>query len=238
MRSLGRLGINANEIYLQLNCKSGNFPGEEVVSFVRRRLESKLRDERQERRNFMTLEFDVVSAGETVPQRAWADWAGMIASIGCAIHCAAMPLVFAYLPALGLSWLADEGFHRVMAIVCFGLAMAAFLPGWRKHRSFAPIVWGVLGLALLNTAAFALEGGCCSSCTSAATSCVDGDCAECQIAATPETSREAIAGFPVALLTPLGGILLVIGHVVNHHKNCRCQCCTEAAADDPKFEQP
>ena len=47
-----------------------------------------------------------------LPRRAWADWAGMIASIGCAIHCAAMPLVLAYLPTLGLSWLADEVFHK------------------------------------------------------------------------------------------------------------------------------
>ena len=46
--------------------------------------------------------------------KTWADWAGMIASIGCAIHCAAMPMVLAYLPALGLGWLAGEEFHRLV----------------------------------------------------------------------------------------------------------------------------
>lgn len=46
----------------------------------------------------------------------WGDWLGMIASIGCAIHCAAMPFVIAYLPALGLSFLADEAFHKWMAL--------------------------------------------------------------------------------------------------------------------------
>ncbi|MEM0925351.1 MAG: MerC domain-containing protein, partial [Planctomycetota bacterium] len=40
----------------------------------------------------------------------WSDWIGMIASIGCAIHCAAMPFVIAYLPSLGLSFLSDESF--------------------------------------------------------------------------------------------------------------------------------
>ena len=51
------------------------------------------------------------------PRRAWADWAGLIASIGCAVHCAVMPLVLAYLPSFGLSWLADEMFHRWMAVL-------------------------------------------------------------------------------------------------------------------------
>ncbi|MEZ6100979.1 MAG: MerC domain-containing protein [Pirellulaceae bacterium] len=76
------------------------------------------------------------------PSSTWADRAGMVASIGCAIHCAAMPLVLAYLPALGLTWLSDEGFHKWMAAICFGLAAAAFVPGWRKHRSFLPAIWG------------------------------------------------------------------------------------------------
>ena len=64
---------------------------------------------------------------------AWRDWLGMVASIGCAIHCAAMPFVIAYLPALGLSFLADESFHKWMALVCFLIAIVAFIPGVRKH---------------------------------------------------------------------------------------------------------
>ena len=167
----------------------------------------------------------VVPSSKEMPPGAWADWAGMIASIGCAIHCAAMPLVFAYLPAFGLSWLADAGFHRFMAILCFGLAMAAFVPGWRSHRSLAPLAWGAVGLILLNTAAFGLEGSCCPTCNAEATSCVDGECASSEAAVTSAAKSDAMAGFPVSWLTPLGGILLVTGHVVNHHKKCRCQCC-------------
>ena len=49
----------------------------------------------------------------------WKDWLGIVASVGCAIHCAAMPFVFAYLPALGLSFLADEAFHKWMALFAF-----------------------------------------------------------------------------------------------------------------------
>ena len=59
----------------------------------------------------------------------WRDSLGIIASVGCAIHCAAMPFVIAYLPALGLSFLADEAFHKWMALACFLIAIAAFVPG-------------------------------------------------------------------------------------------------------------
>lgn len=182
----------------------------------------------------MSLEIGVGSAGGTSSRQAWADWAGMAASIGCAIHCAAMPLVFAYLPALGLSWLADEGFHRIMAIVCFGLALAAFVPGWRNHRSLFPIAWGVAGLILLNMAAFGLEGSCCASCDAASACCVE-DCTasgvDSEVALNAAENSNAIAGFPVAWITPLGGLLLVVGHVANHRKNCGCKCCESSSSD-------
>ena len=66
---------------------------------------------------------------------AWQDSIGIVASVGCAIHCAAMPFVIAYLPALGLSFLADEAFHQWMALFCFLIAIAAFVPGIRKHEN-------------------------------------------------------------------------------------------------------
>jgi hypothetical protein len=189
------------------------------------------------------------------PRGAWADWAGLIASIGCAIHCAAMPLVTAYLPFLGFEWLADEGFHRGMAIACFALAIAAFAPGWRKHRSLTPAIWGGAGLLLLTTAAFALEGNCCAACSTddvappEATACNDASCPLCHAeeeaatgaepAATPSTTTTSAAtastadssGFSKSLvpfITPLGGLLLVVGHISNHRNSCRCQkntCC-------------
>jgi hypothetical protein len=68
----------------------------------------------------------------------WSDWAGMVASIGCAIHCAAMPFAIAYLPALGLSFLADQAFHKWMVAGCFAIALAAFIPGVRKHGRLTP----------------------------------------------------------------------------------------------------
>ncbi|MEL6110182.1 MAG: MerC domain-containing protein [Planctomycetota bacterium] len=95
---------------------------------------------------------------------SWGDWIGMVASIGCAVHCAAMPFVIAFLPALGLSFLADEAFHQWMAVVCFAIALAAFVPGFRKHRRVLPAAIGTVGLSLICTAAFGMAGECCPSC--------------------------------------------------------------------------
>ena len=103
---------------------------------------------------------------------SWGDWVGMVASIGCAIHCAAMPFVIASLPALGLSFLADEAFHKWMALVCFLIAIAAFVPGWRKHRRLLPAIVGLVGLTMISGAAFGLAGECCPSCEAAAANVV------------------------------------------------------------------
>ena len=80
----------------------------------------------------------------------WADWTGLAASIACGIHCAAMPLLLSYLPSFGLSWLAHEGFHQWMTVACFLFAAAAFVPGWRKHKSLVPAFSGVIGITLLS----------------------------------------------------------------------------------------
>lgn len=106
------------------------------------------------------------SAGKTASAgSAWSDWIGMVASIGCAIHCAAMPFVIAYLPALGLSFLADEAFHQWMAVACFAIALTAFVPGLRKHGRLTPVIIGSVGLVMISIAAFGFAGECCASCS-------------------------------------------------------------------------
>lgn len=168
-----------------------------------------------------------------------ADGAGLFASIACAIHCAAMPLLIGYLPMLGLSWLADESFHQVMAAVCFILALLAFLPGWRKHRSLTPAGIGLAGLGLLAVAAFALEGECCSACATSSQN-LEQSCADAQYAQgvtvepKPALIRNSLASKAIPLFTPFGGLLLVVGHLANHRKSCRCSgdsCCLPPAAD-------
>lgn len=194
------------------------------------------------------LPIDTTSVAQTAnTKHAISDWLGMAASIGCAIHCAAMPLVIGFLPMLGLSFLADESFHQVMVAVCTVLALAAFVPGWRKHRKWLPLGVAMVGLAFIGTAAFALEDtcACCTeqfvagqSVTGEAhplTSCSYDDCVFCQ--ATAQTNRataeaksaeqpepQFMAGI-TPWVTPFGGILLVAAHIMNRRFSCLCGCC-------------
>ena len=172
---------------------------------------------------------------------AWTDGLGMLASIGCAIHCAAMPFVIAYLPALGQSFLAGESFHQAMAISCLIIALSAFLPGLRKHGSFKPLMIGGVGVSMLSVAAFGWAGECCPSCeeppqpnlaVSEEACCPDCESpseVEC-VEPTPAASDSKTAGLFVAFLpriTPLGGITLVFAHIANHRLGCINGCCPD-----------
>jgi len=195
----------------------------------------------------------------------WSDWVGMIASVGCAIHCAAMPFVIAYLPAMGLSFLADEAFHKWMAIACFAIALTAFVPGFRKHRRLTPVIIGSFGLVMISIAAFGFAGECCAACDTDAASvaavdseaCTDECCPLCAsedvVDEAKESEQAALAagltstnfasvvpsgvsqlGSRVApWLTPLGGIVLVIAHLLNRRFGCLCGCCENESVTEP-----
>ena len=201
-----------------------------------------------------TAELSIVKPETSEPTASgvstWKDWLGIIASVGCAIHCAAMPFVFAYLPALGLSFLADEAFHKWMALVCFLIAIVAFVPGIRKHGNWIPVSIGGIGLCVITFAAFGLAGECCPSCSAEAVpvkqlsnllaseaACADCDhCDHCQPLAAADTSDSAdstaVAATEKGLLTilapwitPFGGVLLVSAHLLNRRYGYLCGCC-------------
>jgi len=180
----------------------------------------------------------------------WADWTGLAASIACGIHCAAMPLLLSYLPSFGLSWLAHEGFHQWMTVLCFVFAASAFIPGWRKHKSLVPAFSGVIGITLLSLSAFVFGDECCAAatgsplaqnatctdaaCTDAActdAACTDTACGEQEAAETTNIEKSFQFATFTNWLSPLGGLFLVIGHIANHRKNCTCSsghCCLES----------
>ena len=188
------------------------------------------------------------------------DWLGIAASIACAIHCAAMPFVVMLLPALGLSFLADESFHRVMVVVCSLLAGAAFLPGFKRHRRWMPIGVAAIGLSLIATAAFGFEDTCCPSCVAEVRDATAGhpaetetlpvctlECCESSSArvtpeteAAPETDKTtgteatvaaSLIGRATPWLTPIGGLLLVAAHLTNRQLSCHRDCCPAGSGD-------
>lgn len=109
-----------------------------------------------------------------------------------------MPFVITLLPMLGLSFLADESFHQLMVVVCLGLAAAGFIPGIQRHRRLLPIGVASVGLLMIATAAFALEGQCCVACETSTASvmtghtaetCQDASCELCAVQADHEQDR-------------------------------------------------
>ncbi|MHC2069264.1 MerC domain-containing protein [Bremerella sp. T1] len=179
-----------------------------------------------------------------IPQDSnWRDYAGITASVACAIHCAAMPMVIGFLPMLGLSFLADESFHQWMAGICFMFAVAAFIPGWRKHRSWLPAAIGVGGLVVITGTAFGLSDECCASCSvpqhntvaveqceaeALPPCCASGGCSEEATEKRTPVLTAGLGGFiteHAAWWTPLGGLLLVAAHLLNRHYACQCECC-------------
>ncbi len=199
---------------------------------------------------------DSQSELKTASNSTWRDWMGIVASVGCAIHCAAMPFVIAYLPAWGLSFLADESFHKWMALICFLIATAAFVPGIRKHGNWLPISIGAFGLVFITFAAFGLAGECCPACeekksspqsesvvaTSGCENCEH--CEECQQTESAHSSEDAsLVGVASDVeteknwlsrlapwITPFGGLLLVSAHLLNRRMGYLCSCCVSKSS--------
>lgn len=88
-------------------------------------------------------------AAKISDKRSLADRFGATASFMCALHCALLPVIFAALPALGLSFLADHAFERAFVGFSVALAITSLVFGFRRHRRFAAFVFMIPGVLLL-----------------------------------------------------------------------------------------
>lgn len=83
------------------------------------------------------------------------DITGMFLSGLCVIHCLALPLIVIFLPAITTAFIPDEGLvHGILFFLIIGVAGLAFIPGYRFHRKFQPLIWLSGGLMLLTFATF------------------------------------------------------------------------------------
>jgi hypothetical protein len=80
-----------------------------------------------------------------------------MASLLCALHCAALPFVLALLPALGLGFLANHGFERAFIACASVLAIVMAVAGYRRHRTARAFAFLIPGLALLWLGGFAFD---------------------------------------------------------------------------------
>lgn len=88
-----------------------------------------------------------------VSYTAWLDAAAIGASAACLVHCLALPLLFAALPAASYLLQLPESFHLgafLFAIPASALAMSA---GYRRHGAMLPGGFGAVGLILIGAGA-------------------------------------------------------------------------------------
>jgi hypothetical protein len=84
-----------------------------------------------------------------------ADRLGICLSGLCLIHCILTPFVLLALPSLAVASFENEGhhlLHEVLLVILPVLALAAFIPGFRRHRDLRVFYWSVPGIALLAIA--------------------------------------------------------------------------------------
>ncbi|MCP8890663.1 MerC domain-containing protein [Sphingomonas faeni] len=77
------------------------------------------------------------------------DGLAVCASAACMIHCLALPLLFAALPALATWFDPGESFHRIILAFAIPTSAVALIGGWRTHRATPPLILGAVGLALM-----------------------------------------------------------------------------------------
>jgi hypothetical protein len=87
------------------------------------------------------------------------DQLGAAASLTCAAHCAAMPLLIGLLPLVGLSFLANEQTEIVLASLSIGVGILNLIPSYaRKHRQWRPLLLFISGASLIIAVKFLTEG--------------------------------------------------------------------------------
>src|SRR5690606_41220152 len=75
-----------------------------------------------------------VMSPRTAANISRADRFGAVASLLCAIHCAALPLATALLPSLGVAAWLGEGFGDGVLLLAPLLGLLTLAPGYRRHR--------------------------------------------------------------------------------------------------------
>lgn len=78
-----------------------------------------------------------------------ADRVGFIASFLCALHCAALPVVIALLPALGLAGALSQHLEEWFAVFVTALGLVALVTGYRRHGAVHALILLVPGLAMI-----------------------------------------------------------------------------------------
>ena len=75
------------------------------------------------------------------------------ATIACLIHCLALPLLIAAIPVISSALPIPEHFHLIALALAIPATAGALFAGYRRHRVWAPLIAGTIGLTLLTLGA-------------------------------------------------------------------------------------
>jgi len=186
----------------------------------------------------------VLSPGLPAPRSRW-DRLGIIASVGCAVHCLVAPFLLLLLPTLGSVW-SHPAAHWVLAALVLPLAGVVIWRGYRLHRKRLALVAMGLG-AMFILAGLILPvwpANADAAVTPASANVVHASHAAgsppaadpapaeaCTEACCPTIVQDAETGSlsmtlpPASLVTIVGSVLLVIAHAINLW-GCRCFAAT------------
>jgi hypothetical protein len=81
----------------------------------------------------------------------WIDSMGAWVSLSCAVHCAALPVLFGILPLIGLGFLAQDTFEKIFLTLSVALAFGSLSWGYRLHRRWSGFLILGCGLSLILT---------------------------------------------------------------------------------------
>lgn len=82
--------------------------------------------------------------------RAWLDGASISLSLACLLHCLALPIVIATLPAVGALLATPEWTHAALLAFAMPLSLWALVHGYNRHGRMLPVTVGIIGLFLMG----------------------------------------------------------------------------------------
>lgn len=86
------------------------------------------------------------------------DFLGFMASMLCAVHCAALPLILTFSAFSGLAFLGNHLIEFIFLIISAIIAIWSFIPSYRKHYNKKPLKIAVVGFLFLIGSRFLPHG--------------------------------------------------------------------------------
>jgi hypothetical protein len=166
--------------------------------------------------------------------RPMADCVGVGASAACAVHCALAPMVPLFAPAI-VSWWSSPVVHILGALLVVPLALVTLHRGRWHHGRNWPVCCGWLGCAAICLALLPWWAALTPVTWSWGTPAAVCGHAGCCPSVVVDDAGGSISLPWAALITLLGSLLLVAGHVGNLRGRLCCRASGTTQAAGPCF---